>query len=77
MAKNASHRWRGFGEQARRKPKRKTTGLPPPRRIGDGPMTGPQKTYLRNLCRRHGVRFNERLTKREASREIERLVKKG
>ena len=36
-------------------------------------MTGPQKTYLRNLCRRHGVPFDDTLTVSEASREIDRL----
>jgi hypothetical protein len=40
---------------------------------GAEPMTGPQMSYLKTLCREAGVKFDENLTKAEASVRIEEL----
>lgn len=77
MAKRKAYRWRGFGEQARKPQKRsQNRKSAPPLRNGEHPMTGPQKTYLRNLCRRFGEPFDEGLTKAQASAQIDRLSRR-
>jgi hypothetical protein len=45
---------------------------------GDEPMTGAQASYLKTLSEQahEAASFNERLTKAEASKEIDRLRKK-
>ncbi len=45
---------------------------------GDEPMTGAQASYLKTLCAQaqEPDAFNERLTKAEASKEIDRLRQK-
>jgi Protein of unknown function (DUF3072) len=43
---------------------------------GDEPMTGPQRSYLQTLCREAGEKFNDNLTKAEASKKIEELQAK-
>lgn len=40
---------------------------------GDEPMTSRQRWFLKSLCERLDVTFDERLSKREASLKIERL----
>lgn len=40
---------------------------------GDEPMTGAQASYLKTLCEEVGERFDEGLTKAEASERIEAL----
>ena len=42
----------------------------------DYPMTGPQERYLRVLCETAGEEFNPKLTKAQASKKIEELVRK-
>jgi len=41
--------------------------------IGNEPMTGAQKSYLKTLSDEAGVDYNENLTKAEASKRIEEL----
>jgi hypothetical protein len=36
-------------------------------------MTGPQTTYLRNLCRARGIPFDETMNRGQAARMIDRL----
>jgi DUF3072 family protein len=43
---------------------------------GDEPMTGPQASYLQTLSQQAGEKFDETLTKAEASRRIEELQEK-
>ena len=43
---------------------------------GDEPMTGAQASYLKTLSDEAGERFDETLTKAEASRRIEELQEK-
>jgi hypothetical protein len=43
---------------------------------GQEPMTGPQISYLRTLCREAGEEFDENLTKAEASKKIDELQAK-
>ena len=43
---------------------------------GDEPMTGPQISYLQTLCREAGVKFDDTLTKAEASKKIAQLQAK-
>ena len=40
---------------------------------GDEPMTGAQASYLKTLCEETGEKFDEGLTKAEASEMIDRL----
>lgn len=40
---------------------------------GDEPMTSRQRWFLKSLCDKLDVAFDERLSKREASLKIERL----
>ncbi len=40
---------------------------------GDEPMTSRQRWFLKSLCDKLDVAFNEQLSKREASLKIERL----
>jgi hypothetical protein len=42
----------------------------------DEPMTGPQRSYLKTLCREGAEQFNENWTKAEASKMIEELQQK-
>jgi len=42
----------------------------------DEAMTGPQRSYLRTLCREAGEEFNQNWTKAEASKKIEELQQK-
>ena len=39
----------------------------------DEPMTGPQRIYLKTLCREAGEPFDDSLTNSEATRRIEEL----
>jgi hypothetical protein len=43
---------------------------------GDAPMTGAQRSYLKTLSEEAKVAFNDRLTKAEASKQIEELQAK-
>ena len=43
---------------------------------GDEPMTGPQRSYLKTLCREAREDFDDSLTKAEASKRIEELQAK-
>ena len=43
---------------------------------GDEPMTGPQASYLRTLLQEAGEKFDEALSKAEASKRIEELQAK-
>jgi uncharacterized damage-inducible protein DinB len=43
---------------------------------GEEPMTGPQISYLRTLCREAGEEFDRTLTKADASKKIEKLQAK-
>ena len=43
---------------------------------GEEPMTGPQRSYLRTLCREAGEEFDPTLTKAAASKKIEELQAK-
>jgi hypothetical protein len=43
---------------------------------GQEPMTGPQISYLRTLCREAGEEFDETLSKAEASKKIDELQTK-
>jgi len=43
---------------------------------GDEPMTGAQRSYLTTLCQEAGEKFNESLTKAEASKKIDELQQK-
>jgi Protein of unknown function (DUF3072) len=43
---------------------------------GEEPLTGPQRFYLRTLCREEGEEFDPSLTKAEASKKIEELQAK-
>ena len=43
---------------------------------GDEPVTGPQRSYLKTLCREAGEEFDDTLTKAEASRRIDELQEK-
>lgn len=43
---------------------------------GDEPMTGAQESYLKTLSAEAGERFDEKLTKAEASKRIEELQHK-
>ena len=43
---------------------------------GDEPMTGAQKSYLSTLSEEAGVKFDENLTKAEASMRIDELQQK-
>ena len=40
---------------------------------GDEPMTGPQMSYLKTLCREAGTEFDPSLTKAQASTLIDQL----
>jgi hypothetical protein len=40
---------------------------------GDEPMTGAQRSYLKTLSEEAKVKFDERLTKAEASKRIDEL----
>lgn len=40
---------------------------------GDQPMTGAQASYLKTLCEEANEEFNPRLSKAQASKEIDRL----
>jgi hypothetical protein len=42
-------------------------------KTGDEPMTAAQRSYLETLCRETGERFDETLTKAEASKRIDEL----
>jgi hypothetical protein len=42
----------------------------------DEPMTGPQRSYLRTLCREAKEEYNENWTKAEASKKIDELQQK-
>lgn len=41
----------------------------------DTPMTGPQRAYLKDLCKQSGEEFYEELTKKQASAKIDKLVR--
>ena len=43
---------------------------------GDERMTGAQQSYLKTLCDEAGEKFDENLTKAEASKRIEELQRK-
>jgi hypothetical protein len=43
---------------------------------GDETMTGAQRSYLKTLCEEAGDRFDDSLTKAEASKRIEELQAK-
>jgi hypothetical protein len=43
---------------------------------GEEPMTGPQISYLKTLCREAGEEFDQKLTKAEASIRIDELQAK-
>ena len=43
---------------------------------GDEPMTGAQRSYLKTLCEEARERFDDQLTKAEASRRIDELQAK-
>jgi hypothetical protein len=43
---------------------------------GDEPMTGAQASYLKTLCEEAGEKFDESLTKAEASKRIDELQEK-
>ena len=43
---------------------------------GDEPMTGPQASYLKTLSQEAGEKFDEALSKAEASKRIEELQAK-
>ena len=42
-------------------------------KTGDEPMTGAQRSYLKTLCEETGEKFEENLTKAQASEVIESL----
>jgi hypothetical protein len=42
-------------------------------KTGDEPMTAAQRSYLETLCRDTGDRFDETLSKAEASKRIDEL----
>jgi hypothetical protein len=46
-------------------------------KTGDEPMTGAQKSYLQTLCEETGEKFDESLTKAQASEMIDELRKKS
>jgi hypothetical protein len=43
---------------------------------GDEPMTGAQASYLKTLCEEAGEKFEDQLTKAEASKRIDELQDK-
>lgn len=50
------------------------SGAPTQRRtVPPEPMTGAQKSYLKNLCEQAGQPFDENLTKAQASKRIDEL----
>jgi hypothetical protein len=42
-------------------------------KTGDEPMTAAQRSYLETLCRESGEEFDDRLSKAEASKLIDKL----
>jgi Protein of unknown function (DUF3072)/ATP dependent DNA ligase C terminal region len=42
-------------------------------KTGDEPMTDAQRSYLRTLCEETGEEFDDRMTKAEASKRIDKL----
>ncbi len=61
------------GEQKEQEKKAVAAKDPKDWATGDEPMTSRQRWFLKSLCERLDVSFDERLSKREASLKIERL----
>lgn len=67
------HRWKGWGTKPTKaapvKVVQEASKEPPP-------MTKKQASFLRDLCRQKGVKFNPKWTRKQASKRITQLKRK-